>query len=117
MSEIVVIAVDGPAASGKGTLARRIAAELGYAYLDTGLLYRAIGLELLRDGEDPADAETAAAHAVAFDATRRATSAALAAPDWNSMGACKGAGNTASGWPAVGGAPASPSSCGQSIFF
>ena len=51
MSEIVVIAVDGPAASGKGTLARRIAAELGYAYLDTGLLYRAIGLELLRDGE------------------------------------------------------------------
>ena len=68
MAEIIVIAVDGPAASGKGTLARRIAAELGYAYLDTGLLYRAIGLELLRDGEDPADAETAAAYAVAFDA-------------------------------------------------
>ena len=68
MAETVVIAVDGPAASGKGTLARRIAAELGYAYLDTGLLYRAIGLVLLRDGKDPADAETAAAHAVAFDA-------------------------------------------------
>ncbi len=67
MAETVVIAVDGPAASGKGTLARRIAAELGYAYLDTGLLYRAIGLALLRDGKDPADADSAAAHAVAFD--------------------------------------------------
>ena len=43
----VVIAVDGPAASGKGTLARRLAAELGYAYLDTGLLYRAVGLSLI----------------------------------------------------------------------
>jgi len=68
LAETVVIAVDGPAASGKGTLARRIAAELGYAYMDTGLLYRAIGLALLRRGKDPADAETAAAHAVAFDA-------------------------------------------------
>jgi len=38
-----VIAVDGTAASGKGTLARRLARELGYAYLDTGLLYRATG--------------------------------------------------------------------------
>ena len=52
----VVIAVDGPAASGKGTLARRLAAELGYAYLDTGLLYRAVGLSLIRAGEYPGDA-------------------------------------------------------------
>ena len=59
MSGPVVIAVDGPAASGKGTLARRLAAELGYAYLDTGLLYRAVGLALLNSGRDPAD-ETAA---------------------------------------------------------
>lgn len=58
----VVIAVDGPAASGKGTLARRLAAELGYAYLDTGLLYRAVGLSLIRAGADPAD-ETAASDA------------------------------------------------------
>jgi cytidylate kinase len=70
LAKSVVIAVDGPAASGKGTLARRIAAELGYAYLDTGLLYRAIGLALLRDGKDPADAEAAVAHAVAFDVTK-----------------------------------------------
>ena len=44
----MVIAVDGPAASGKGTLARRLAAHLGYAYLDTGLIYRAVGLVLIR---------------------------------------------------------------------
>jgi len=43
-----VIAVDGPAASGKGTLARRLADHLGYAYLDTGLIYRAVGLALIR---------------------------------------------------------------------
>ena len=42
-----VIAVDGTAASGKGTLARRLARQLGYAYLDTGLLYRATGLMTL----------------------------------------------------------------------
>lgn len=64
----VVIAVDGPAASGKGTLARRLAAELGYAYLDTGLLYRAIGLILIRQGLDPADENAAAEAAIVFDA-------------------------------------------------
>ena len=56
----IVIAVDGPAASGKGTLARRLAAELGYAYLDTGLLYRAVGVEMLRIAADPADEAIAA---------------------------------------------------------
>jgi CMP/dCMP kinase len=64
----VVIAVDGPAASGKGTLARRIATELGYAYLDTGLLYRAVGLVLLRAGQDPADSDAAATAAQSFEA-------------------------------------------------
>ena len=64
----VVIAVDGPAASGKGTLARRLAAELGYAYLDTGLLYRAVGLILIRQGLDPADENAAAEAAIVFDA-------------------------------------------------
>lgn len=43
----VVIAIDGPAASGKGTLARRIAAHLGHAHLDTGLLYRAVARAML----------------------------------------------------------------------
>jgi len=59
----VVIAVDGPAAAGKGTLARRLAAEMGLPYLDTGLLYRATARRVLLDGgrpTDPAAAEAAA---------------------------------------------------------
>ncbi|MCK6419233.1 MAG: cytidylate kinase [Alphaproteobacteria bacterium] len=44
-----LIAIDGPAASGKGTLARRVAAALGYGYMDTGLLYRAVGLAAQKD--------------------------------------------------------------------
>ncbi len=55
----VVIAVDGAAASGKGTLGRRLARHFGYAHLDTGLLYRATGLALIRAGKSPDD-ETAA---------------------------------------------------------
>ncbi len=50
-----VIAVDGPAAAGKGTLARRLAHELGLPYLDTGLLYRAVGRRVLDAGGDPRD--------------------------------------------------------------
>ncbi|MDJ0389262.1 (d)CMP kinase [Roseomonas sp. E05] len=63
----MVIAVDGPAAAGKGTLARRLAAELGLPYLDTGLLYRATGRRLLDAGADPRDpvAAEAAARALA----------------------------------------------------
>jgi len=49
----VVIAVDGPAASGKGTLARRLAAYYGLRHLDTGLLYRAVGLKAADSGQDP----------------------------------------------------------------
>lgn len=54
-----VIAIDGPAAAGKGTLARRLASELGLPYLDTGLLYRAVGRRVLDRGGDPADPATA----------------------------------------------------------
>lgn len=49
-----VIAVDGPAAAGKGTLARKLAEALGLPYLDTGLLYRAVGRLALDEGQDPA---------------------------------------------------------------
>ena len=49
----VVIAVDGPAASGKGTLARRLATHYGLRHLDTGLLYRAVGLKAAASGQDP----------------------------------------------------------------
>lgn len=63
----IVIAIDGLAATGKGTIARRLAAALDYAYLDTGLLYRAVGLALLRKGVDPSDPVLAEAEAQALD--------------------------------------------------
>ena len=58
-----IIAIDGPAAAGKGTLARRLASTLGLPYLDTGLLYRAVGRLVLDGGGDPADPATAEAAA------------------------------------------------------
>lgn len=61
-----VIALDGPAASGKGTLARRLAEAFDLAYLDTGSLYRAVGARLLAEGADPQDGEVAAAVAEAL---------------------------------------------------
>jgi len=60
MTRSVIIAVDGPVAAGKGTLARRLADRYGYAYLDTGSLYRAVGAKVLRAAGDPADADFAA---------------------------------------------------------
>ena len=61
-----VIAIDGPAAAGKGTLARRLAAELGLPYLDTGLLYRAVGRRVLDRGAEPSDPVIAAEEARAL---------------------------------------------------
>ena len=58
----MIIAVDGPAASGKGTIARALARHFGLPHLDTGLLYRATALNLLEMGGDP-DSEFAAARA------------------------------------------------------
>ena len=63
MTERPIVAIDGPAAAGKGTLARRLATTLGLPYLDTGLLYRAVGRLVLDTGGDPADAATAEAAA------------------------------------------------------
>lgn len=64
----MIIAVDGPAAAGKGVLTRRIADHFGLARLDTGLLYRAVGLKTLRKGEDPLDPAAATAAAQSLDA-------------------------------------------------
>ena len=50
------IAIDGPSGAGKSTLARALAGELGFIYLDTGAIYRTVGLFALRRGADPADA-------------------------------------------------------------
>lgn len=70
----MIIAIDGPAAAGKGTLARALAAHYGLAVLDTGLIYRAVAAKLLRQGGDPNDG------AAATDAARGLTPADLAAP-------------------------------------
>lgn len=55
----LTIAIDGPAASGKGTLARRLAEALGLKYLDTGSLYRAVGMKLLYSNQSPEDEQAA----------------------------------------------------------
>jgi cytidylate kinase len=56
---IVIIAVDGPTASGKGTIGAAIARHFGLPHLDTGLLYRAVGWQVARQGGDPDDADDA----------------------------------------------------------
>ena len=69
----LVVAIDGPAASGKGTLARRLATELSLAHLDTGLLYRAVGRRVLDAGQapsNPAAAEAAARALIPADLAR-----------------------------------------------
>jgi cytidylate kinase len=64
----MIIAIDGPVAAGKGTLARSLARHFGFAYLDSGSLYRAAALKLLRAGSGPFDAQASvrAAQAVEY---------------------------------------------------
>ena len=63
----MIIAIDGPAASGKGTLARRLAAHYGYRHLDTGLIYRAVAYSLISRGVDLHDRAAAISAARALD--------------------------------------------------
>ena len=58
---MISVAIDGPSGAGKSTLARRLAAELGYVYVDTGAMYRSIGLYALRKGADLKDEAQVAA--------------------------------------------------------
>ncbi len=76
----MIIAIDGPAASGKGTLAQRIARHLGLRHLDTGLLYRAVARDMKRHGLDLEDVAAAAATARALEL------ASLADPDLRGPG-------------------------------
>jgi cytidylate kinase len=66
----MIIAIDGPAASGKGTLGKRLAAHYGLRHLDSGLLYRAVAKAVLDAGGRPDDAARATAAAKAIDPTR-----------------------------------------------
>ncbi|MDR2687904.1 MAG: cytidylate kinase [Oscillospiraceae bacterium] len=80
----MTIAIDGPAGAGKSTIARAAAQALGYAYIDTGALYRGIGVSVMRLGIDPKDkAAVAACLPVPIDTTDaiRAPEASLAASD------------------------------------
>ena len=58
---MISIAIDGPSGAGKSSLSRRLAAELGYIYVDTGAMYRTIGLHVLRSGADTEDEDAVAA--------------------------------------------------------
>ncbi len=66
----MIIAIDGPAASGKGTLGKRLAAHYGLRHLDTGLIYRAVAKALLDAGRNPSDVTAAVAAAKALDPAR-----------------------------------------------
>jgi CMP/dCMP kinase len=96
-SQPFVIAIDGPAASGKGTLARRLAERFGLAHLDTGALYRATALGVLDSEGDPADPAAAEA------AARRLDLKALADPALRGE-AVAGAASVVAANPAVRGA-------------
>lgn len=63
----MIIAIDGPLAAGKGTIARAIAARFGWPYLDTGLLYRAVGMQLVQQGLSPENEAAAIAAAKSLD--------------------------------------------------
>ena len=80
-----VIAIDGPSASGKGTVAARVAAALGFAYLDSGALYRLTALAAQRAGVDWADEAAVAAIAAALDVE---FSESRYSPEWRSRRRC-----------------------------
>ncbi len=63
----MIIAVDGPSAAGKGTVARAIARELGYPFLDTGSLYRMVGLAMLKAGKSATEEKAATDFAATLD--------------------------------------------------
>ncbi|KAB2882012.1 MAG: (d)CMP kinase [Pseudorhodoplanes sp.] len=71
----MIIAIDGPAASGKGTIAKRLAVHYGLRHLDSGLLYRGVAKAVIERGRDPGDRDAAIAAARAFEPGRYPESA------------------------------------------
>jgi cytidylate kinase len=94
----MIIAIDGPSASGKGTLARRLAAALGYAHMDTGMIYRAVAAKLRQAGATPEDAAEDAA--AALEAARSLVPEDLERPDLRDEAVSQGASQVAA-MPAV----------------
>lgn len=90
----MIIAIDGPAASGKGTLGKRLAAHYGFRHLDTGLIYRAVGKAVLDRGGDLAD------EAAALEAARRLDPAHFDDPELKTQAAGEAA-SVVSAHPAV----------------
>jgi cytidylate kinase len=86
---IFTVAIDGPAAAGKGTIGRAVAREFGFAHLDTGLLYRAVGVQALQDGRGVIDPDWAA------ELARRLTPAALERADLRTSRAAQAASKVA----------------------
>lgn len=66
MTDVVIVAIDGPAGSGKSSVSKQAARELGYGYLDTGAAYRALAWHVLEQGADTADADAVRAAASRF---------------------------------------------------
>lgn len=77
----MVIAIDGPAGAGKSTVARGLAAALGYTYLDSGAMYRCVALACERKGTDPDDPRAAAAVAAGLDVVFEGERVLLAGED------------------------------------
>jgi len=94
--QIPVITIDGPTASGKGTLAAEVARHLGYELLDSGALYRATALAVQRTGTDPADAAAVAALAAGLDLRFEADRAFLGGQDVSESLRLEETGNLAS---------------------
>src|SRR3990170_6260860 len=88
----IVIAIDGPSGAGKSTVARAVAERLGYLYVDSGAMYRAVGLAALEQGLDPHDAEKVAACARPLEISLE--KAAAGAPDAGARGRGGGRGGT-----------------------
>ena len=83
---MTAIAIDGPAGAGKSTISRRVAKELGYIYVDTGALYRSIGLYALKQGKDPKDTKSICALLPEISGAARDSKQRLTAARENRMG-------------------------------